>query len=187
MSRILEVIISTLVVGGTAPWWFKPSRDRLSSALSTKLYVPWWLKNNKKIELKIYGLWLDGKTAEAKVSLSQSVGDNSTGIKWRVHVVGNRRDLTIRLETLGHISGKGKWLASETDGRVKLVLSPEDAGTKWKVHVIDKKEDGQNIRLEALDNVGDKIWLGGDTADETDEIGLSLSETARDEWRVIIL
>ncbi|MBD2059558.1 hypothetical protein H6F88_26780 [Oculatella sp. FACHB-28] len=160
-----------------------------SSATTSPSSAPDWLRDGEEIELRIQSSpppttrWLDGRTADGTVGLANSTGDDFTGTKWKVHVVGNEDDRIIHLETLGNFDGL-RWLDVKTDGTVGLADSTGDVSTQWKVHILGN-EDDRTIHLEALGATNNLRWLDGRTADGTvglaDSTGGNFTGTR---WRV---
>lgn len=203
-EQVAVGVLILAIAGGTTPWW-TPLLRRMNLLQQNLLVagvlilvflgtlrwtpllssVPSWLDNDTEIELQMLAedrLWLDGKTREGEVALSQSANKEVyTGIKWKVHVV-DKKEKIINLKTLGEKPGS-KWLdGNSEEGTVGLSELSKGAGIEWKVRVVD--EEKRFIKLEAMNNTGDQKWLKGEYADR--KVELTESEADSTEWIVVL-
>ncbi len=122
------------------------------------------LQNGNVISLECLGhlpgsKFLDGRAGDTSVALTAFTDGQSTGTKWRVHVIN---DGVIALENQGKIPGS-TWLNGLTYAET-VNLAPDikhpNTGTKWRIHIID---DGV-IALENQGHVLGSTWLDGETS-----------------------
>ncbi|MEP0872809.1 CHAT domain-containing protein [Trichocoleus desertorum AS-A10] len=123
------------------------------------------LQNGNVISLECLGHLpgskiLDGRAGNVPVALTALIDGQSTGTKWKVHVIN---DGVIALENQGKIPGS-TWLNGLTYAKA-VNLAPNTkhphTGTKWKIHIIS---DGV-IALENQGHVPGSTWLDGETGE----------------------
>ena len=121
------------------------------------------LQNGNVISLECLGhlpgsKFLDGRAGNAPIALTALLDGQSTGTKWKVHVIN---DGVIALENQGKIPGS-TWLNGLTFANA-VNLAPDtehpNTGTKWRIHIIN---DGV-IALENQGHVPGSTWLDGET------------------------
>ncbi len=144
------------------------------------------LQNGNVISLECLGhlsgsKFLDGRAGNRPVALTAFIDGQSTGTKWRIHVIN---DGVIALENQGKIPGS-TWLNgltyTETVNLAPNTQHPH-TGTKWRIHIIS---DGV-IALENQGHIAGSTWLNGETPKgKVNLVSYPNTSFTGTKWRVI--